>query len=58
MKVEGLTDSDPERARAPDHPPEALHETAFCEVQERIAIPPCVIDEGLTDKKIVGVCSG
>ena len=47
----------PERARAPDHPPDAMHEIAFETFQVIIEEPPVLILEGFATILIEG-CTG
>lgn len=47
-------DAVPEVARLPLHAPEAVHEVALLEDQERVDVPPAVIEAGLADRFTVG----
>jgi hypothetical protein len=51
-------DRDPESARFPDHPPEAVHEAALVADQFSVELEPLATVLGLADKLTVGAGAG
>jgi hypothetical protein len=52
--LRGPTDSDPDLAFVPDHPPDAVHDVAFAEDQASVSDEPETIDEALDVNVTVG----
>src|SRR3989338_9540203 len=52
------TDLEPDNARLPDQPPEAVTAVAFEELHVRVELPPCAIDIGLAESTHVGTGAG